>query len=1382
MYVANTHLKPVIGIDIHFVNMPVPFIPLPHPYIGLVIDPFDYIPFIGATVKVNHVPRGNTDTTGMIITFIHIPFGAGFTLTPMIGHDSQNFFGSKTVSVDGAPMSGAGYILMTCNDIGLPLSFSPGKKIKPIPSLYLPTSFCIPLQWGKPVLVGGPLVPNFSLMALLKAFAFGSFLKIFGKLGGKLLKALNNKLLKKIPGTKKLTNKLCKMGFEPVDLVTGRVNYEYTDFELPGPIPIKWTRNWDSDSSIKGLLGHGVQLSYDRCIRALPEEGCLAVTLADGRHVAFPLLQPGDSFYHPQEKMVLRRKQNGHFILEEYNNSLYYHFNHDTEPGIWRLSFIENYSGNRIQLHYTGGSLTAITDSAGRQLLLRLDKQHRIVEVQVKHRTRQQTLVSYAYNEEGDLISIADALEQAVTIEYDDHKMVKKTDRNGQSFYWEYDSKRRCVHTWGDGGILEGFIEYGKGYNTVTNSLGEVTTYYFEENNLCVQETDHYGNHRYTEYTEDFNVYREIDEAGNITGYAYDEQNRLKEKTLPDGATTQYHYNEHNQLTLLVHPNGISQTYGYDQQRRLCYINYPNGKTISYEYNANGQREAVIETGGARSLLSYDEDENLTGIHSADGFSISWKYDALGRCIQSTNSNGEVRFFEYDALRRVRSLHLPDGNTVRLEYDAYAQVTCATDRHKQVQFEYTPLGRLKLKKLPGAELHFLYDTEDRLNAIINEKGKRYLVDYNKRGEVIKETGFNGIIRELERDATGNIIRTGVPGGRSTEYEYDSNDRVTRVVYDDGTWEMYSYDKSGNLQEAINQHSRTTFTRNKLGDILTEDQDGYQVYSEYNKAGARIHIGSSLGADIQLQRNKNGWVTGLQAGVNDLLWRSQMKYNQAGQEVERLLPGGLTSEWSYDHTGKPAEHKLSRNGVVQHWKKYTWNVNDRLTNIFDALSQHNTDYKHDALGNLVFAQYADNSIVHRAKDETGNVYETATQADRTYDGAGALLESKKYKYKYDGEGRLISKTNKASQQKTKYEWYGSGLLKRVVRHDGKIIAFKYDTLGRRIEKSCAGKITRWVWDGNVPLHEWSYDETDKPRAVVNEWGEITWDKPEPNLQNAPEHTNGITWVFDGDKPIPVAKIEKEATYTIVSDHLGTPHTMYNEDGKKVWEGVLDIYGRIRTLQSNKSAVPFRFQGQYEDAETGLVYNRFRYYDPEAGTYISSDPIGILGGYNEYSYVSNPATHVDVYGLSPIDPFADLAQLRSELGMPPLSDTRSADGVLARLDVDGKSYYGINRWVAPDSASKQAYIDAGLDPPYPAVTNHAEGDAILQAWKDGGKRNGGTGHLYVDSDCCGFCRTNLNSLRKKLGLDDLIVHQRGYPPMSTKAKGFAKKESHVKIQCQ
>jgi RHS repeat-associated protein len=1229
MYVANTHLKPVIGIDIHFVNLPFPFVPLPHPYIGLVIDPFDYLPFIGATVKVNHVPRGNTDTGGMIITFIHIPFGAGFTLMPMIGHDSQNFFGSKTVSIDGAPMSGAGYMLMTCNDIGIPLSFQPGKKFKPIPSLYLPTSFCIPLQWGKPVMVGGPLVPNFSIMALLKAFAFGSFLKIFGKIGGKLLKALNNKVLKKLPGTQKLTNRLCKMGFEPVDLITGRVNYEYTDFELPGPIPINWTRTWDSDSAIKGVLGHGTHLLYDRCVQLWPQEEALSVTLADGRQAVFPLLYHGESFYHVQEKMLLRRKQNGHFILEDYNESLYYHFNHEVEQGKWQLSLIENYSGNRVQLHYTGGNLSAITDSAGRQLLLRLDEQYRIVEVQVKHRNLEQTLVSYAYNEEGDLIGISDALNQLTLIEYHDHKMVKKTDRNGQSFYWEYDNKKRCIHTWGDGGILEGFIEYGRGNNVVINSLGESTTYYYDENNLCVQETDHYGNHRYTEYTEDFDIYREIDEAGNITGYAYDERNRLTKKTLPDGSTRQVLFNNHDQPTLIIQPDGSSQTFGYDEMRRVRFINYPNGLTTSYSYNDEGQLESITETDNRQTILSYDDDNNLTSLQLPDGSVARWKFDALGRCTQATNATGQVRHFEYDPLSRLCSMHLPDGNTIGLTYNAYKDVIQAADRHSHVQFEYTPMGKIKKRKQHNTEIHFLYDTEERLNTVINEAGKHYSFSYNKRGEIINESRFDGLQHQYERDASGKVTKVVRPGGRFVQYEYDSNDRIIRAEYYDGSWVIYNYDRNGNLLEAINEHSTVRLTRNKTGCIETEEQNGYLVHCRYDKTGNRMGITSNLGADIQIQRDKLGQVTNLQAKVNDLLWQSQLKYNQAGKEIERLLPGGITSVWQYDQAGRPGEHKVSNNGIVQHWKKYTWNANDRLTNIFDAISHGNTQFKHDAFSNLVFAQYADNSIVHRAVDDAGNIYETTAKADRQYNTAGALLEREKYIYKYDEEGNLISKTHKGNHKKTVYEWYANGMLKKVIRPDRNEVSFTYDALGRRISKCFAGTITRWVWDGNVPLHEWTYNEIDKPNAIVNEWGDIIYDKQEPYAKDT-----AITWIFEADSLVPTAKIQNGNTYSIIADHLGTPHVMFDAAGNKVWEGVLDIYGRLRTLHGNKSAVPFRYLGQYEDTETGLYYNRFRYYAPEEGVYITQDPIGLLGGTTLYRYVKDTNGWVDPMGLTPI----------------------------------------------------------------------------------------------------------------------------------------------------
>ncbi|OQP45127.1 hypothetical protein A4H97_32835 [Niastella yeongjuensis] len=1238
MYVANTHLKPVIGIDIHFVNTPMPFVPLPHPYIGLVIDPFDYLPFIGATVKINHVPRGNTDTAGMIITFVHIPFGVGFSIEPVIGNDSQNFFGSQTVSVDGAPMSGAGYMLMTCNDIGLPLSFKPGEKFKPIPSLYLPTSFCIPLQWGKPVLVGGPLVPNFSSMALLKAFVFGCFMKVLGKIGGKLLRALNKKLLKKFPSTKKLSAWLCKMGFDPIDLITGRVNYTYTDIELPGPIPFAFTRSWDSDAAVEDQLGHGVHLNYDRWIREWPEEHCLSMMMADGRLVAFPLLTEGDVFYDPQEKVLIRRKPNGHFLVEDYNDHLYYHFNHDKQPGIWRLSFIENYSGNRIQLHYAGPHLHAITDTVGRQLFLTTDKFHRITSVTLKHESIEQVLVRYSYNESGDLVTIEDALNQAVQLEYRDHLMIKKTDRNGQSFYWEYDDANRCVHTWGDGGILEGFIQYGEGYNEVTNSLGETTIYYFDENNLCVQQTDHYGNHSYTEYTDDFELYREIDEAGNITGYIYNDRGLLQEKTFPDGNSIQYHYNEYNQPVLTINPDGSSQTFGYDEARRLQFVNYPYGKTISYEYNEEGQLTEVVESGNRKTLLQYDEDENLAGLQWPDGSVARWKYDAMGNCIQSTNTSGHVRQFQFDPLNRMRNIYLPDGNTVKLAYNAYEEVVQAADKHYTVQYEYTPLGKLAKQKQQQTELRFLYDTEQRLNAVVNEAGRHFIFRYNKRGEIVNETGFGGLQRTYERDATGRIVRIVRPDGRFTNYEYDANGRVIRAEHEDGSWELFSYDRNGNLREAINEHSQVTFTRNKMGLVETEMQNEYQVQSRYNKTGERIQVTSSLGADIQLQRNKLGLVANMQVKQQELLWEAQMKYNQAGLELERLLPGGLTSKWQYDQSGRPNEHQVHKANVIQSWKKYTWDANDRLTNIFDALAQGNTHFKHDRLGNLVFAQYADNRIVHRSTDAAGNIYETTGKSARTYNNSGALLESEQYTFKYDEVGNLVGKTEKSTFKTTSYEWYANGHLKKVIRPDGKEVVFAYDALGRRISKTTGGTITRWVWDNDKPLHEWTYSVNEKPQAVVSEWGEITYDKAEPNPANAFENTNAITWIFNEGYHSLAAKMVNGQTYSIIGDHLGTPYCMYDAAGKGVWAGTLDIYGRTKLLQGRNGELPFRFAGQYEDVETGLYYNRFRYYDPEVGVYISQDPIRLLGGWQLYGYVNDPTIKVDIFGLSNFDPFS------------------------------------------------------------------------------------------------------------------------------------------------
>ena len=221
----------------------------------------------------------------------------------------------------------------------------------------------------------------------------------------------------------------------------------------------------------------------------------------------------------------------------------------------------------------------------------------------------------------------------------------------------------------------------------------------------------------------------------------------------------------------------------------------------------------------------------------------------------------------------------------------------------------------------------------------------------------------------------------------------------------------------------------------------------------------------------------------------------------------------------------------------------------------------------------------------------------------------------------------------------YVYFGNGMLKEVIRPDQGALRFKYDAFGRRTEKAVTTKnknqekVTRFLWDGNTPFHEWEETrEVDSKQSKVKveyqadfmqRLAEREAEKARQRAeQKQPE--NLITWVFQDDF-IPRGKMTRIGNYSIIGDYLGTPVEAYDGEGRKVWERELDIYGRVKTggKGSDRSAVPktgeqcfipFRFQGQYEDEETGLYYNRFRYYDPSLGQYTQQDPIGLAGRAN------------------------------------------------------------------------------------------------------------------------------------------------------------------------
>jgi RHS repeat-associated protein len=238
------------------------------------------------------------------------------------------------------------------------------------------------------------------------------------------------------------------------------------------------------------------------------------------------------------------------------------------------------------------------------------------------------------------------------------------------------------------------------------------------------------------------------------------------------------------------------------------------------------------------------------------------------------------------------------------------------------------------------------------------------------------------------------------------------------------------------------------------------------------------------------------------------------------------------------------------------------------------------------------------------DGSGNLLERNSNVRGTrhfkYGKGDKLEQLEKIRYVYDAVGNLIQKL-RSDGTLTSYEYDPDNQLTVVSTESGGRVEFRYDAFGRRTTKITNEGTTDYLWDGSALLCE----------------GGIS-------------HRPSLEYVHDGH--VPLARIREGAVQMYHTDFFGTPKEVSDESGEIVWQGTYDEYGRLIATK-DKTEQNIRFQGQYEDAETGLYYNHFRYYDPDACRYINQDPIALHGGLNLYGYGLNPVNWVDELGLVP-----------------------------------------------------------------------------------------------------------------------------------------------------
>jgi len=759
--------------------------------------------------------------------------------------------------------------------------------------------------------------------------------------------------------------------------------------------------------------------------------------------------------------------------------------------------------------------------------------------------------------------------------------------------------------------------------------------------------------------------------------------------TDPRGNTTHFVLNRFGQATLIEEPLGRVSLASYDDQGRLKGTTSPSGHHMGYDWS--GPDLILTADGTTGQIVHLGYESTYHQVDSVWGDVTRVINDWSGGKLLSTNVGGAVTRFTYDNYGRLETSTDPLGHVDSVRYaatglqndtsvttaerttfftpDSYGRVVSTTSPDGAVTTTvYDPVNRVQRINGPIADVTtYTYGDSLHLTAVLDAEGQLYQSAVNALGWVEGTTDPSGHTRAATYDLAGNVITTADREGHVITRHYNALSQLDSLTAD-GQTTTYSADPTGLFVATSNAASTDTTYLDAIGrpdsEVTVRGTKRYVRASTYDTLGVRTKLAisgawsASISYGYDSVTHQLTKLTDLAGGVTTLGYNG----DQLADTVRLPTSTGLTVATSYPSTHTASALTYSNAALNSALGAFygltpTMQIGQRVPAVqpIDG-SVVGREFQYDSLGRLT--AYDDYTIapnfwhlicqLQQIIDDNGNfcILADAGSKDTTYlhpfqydmvgnrTDSGAVIQAgnRLTQYgdnvmEYDLDGNLTLRSNVSDGSSQAYTWNALGQLVEVTTNNG-TVAFTYDGFGRRVSKTSSNGTTGYVYDGQNLLAELDesghrvveytyYPGIDRPHSV-RRWSGGT----------------STMYYYAMDLPNNVAGLI-DSSNTLVNHYMYTP---------------------FGTLEDSSVSVPnsLRFGARQFDSETGLYYNRARYYDPTLGRFISEDPIGLAGGINKYVYAGNdpinrldPTGACEIWGLVLTTTYPDGHQTRQVL---------------------------------------------------------------------------------------------------------------------------------------